>query len=46
LEKAIKDLEKIIEELDVVITKQFKNSFNKINKAFEKYFKKISPTYC
>ncbi|OGF29670.1 hypothetical protein A2300_02285 [Candidatus Falkowbacteria bacterium RIFOXYB2_FULL_35_7] len=41
LEKAIRNLGKIVEELDAVIGKQFNASFNKINKSFEQYFKKI-----
>ncbi len=41
LERAIKDLEKIVGELDIVIRKQFDSSFTKINHAFELYFKKI-----
>jgi len=39
LKKAIVSLEKVIEELDEIIQKQFMDSFNKINKEFEKYFK-------
>ncbi|OGF34169.1 hypothetical protein A2482_04630, partial [Candidatus Falkowbacteria bacterium RIFOXYC2_FULL_48_21] len=34
LEKAITDLEKIVVELDVIIDKQFGESFKKINQAF------------
>ncbi len=39
LKNAITALEKVIEELDETIQKQFMYSFNQINKEFEKYFK-------
>jgi len=39
MEQAIVSLEKVIEELDEVIKKQFEESFAKINKEFQKYFK-------
>jgi chromosome segregation protein len=41
LEKGIVDLEKIVDELDTVIKKQFDSSFKKINESFEHYFTKI-----
>ncbi len=39
LEKGIKDLREVIEELDVFIKKQFNDSFEKINAKFENYFR-------
>ncbi|MBT4722218.1 AAA family ATPase [Candidatus Falkowbacteria bacterium] len=41
LEKGINDSEKIVGELDIVIQKQFKATFKKINESFGKYFEKI-----
>lgn len=39
LENAIISMEKIIEELDQTIKKQFDEAFKEINKEFQKYFK-------
>ncbi len=39
LKKSIADLKGIIAELDIMIEKQFNQSFNKINAGFGKYFK-------
>jgi chromosome segregation protein len=39
LKNAIKSLDQIITELDKTILKEFNNSFTKINKEFDKYFK-------
>lgn len=41
LEVAIKDLEKVVEELDKLIKKQFEEEFEKINKDFTRYFKQL-----
>lgn len=41
LRQAIKDLEKIIDELDGTIKKQFDAAFNNINKEFEKFFRTL-----
>lgn len=41
MEQAIVSLETVIEELDQVIKKQFEESFAKINKEFQKYFKTL-----
>ncbi len=41
LNKAIEHLEKIIHDLDESISKQFDQSFKKINDLFSKYFKKL-----
>jgi len=41
LEKGIDDSEKIVGELDIVIQKQFRATFKKINESFGKYFEKI-----
>ncbi len=41
LEGAIKDLEKVVEELDKLIKKQFEEEFEKINKDFTRYFKQL-----
>jgi len=38
---AIKDLEKVVVELDKMIKKQFENEFKKINRDFAKYFKQL-----
>ncbi|EKD33334.1 MAG: hypothetical protein ACD_76C00044G0001 [uncultured bacterium] len=39
LRRAMKDTERIIDELDEQIQKQSKNAFNQINKEFQRYFK-------
>lgn len=39
LKEAIKSLEKVIEELNQTIKKQFESSFKKINEEFGKYFR-------
>lgn len=39
LKNAISGLEKLIKELDEIIKKQFANSFDIINREFERYFK-------
>ncbi len=41
LHKAIRDTEKVIEELDEQIEKQAKALFGKINREFERYFKML-----
>lgn len=41
LDRAIKDLEKIVDELDKLIKKQFEDEFAKINKDFSRYFKQL-----
>jgi chromosome segregation protein len=38
MEKAIVAMEKVIEELDVTIKKQFDEAFKEINREFQKYF--------
>lgn len=39
LKKAIESLEKVINQLDETIKKQFESAFKKINEEFERYFK-------
>ncbi|MFA6526433.1 MAG: AAA family ATPase [Candidatus Buchananbacteria bacterium] len=41
LETAIKDLEKVVVELDKLIKAQFEDEFEKINKDFSRYFKQL-----